>query len=496
MKLSLILEAIDRATGPARRATASIRQLTDRGVKPLDEALKRVDRTSTRFMGSMPARLGAITVKVRQLAGRAGMLALEKSSYAAGYAIGFTLRQIGKLALRVGSFGVAAVGAAGVGALGWLGAGVIGTGAKFEQLRVQLETSLKSAAAAERGLQFIKRFAEDTPYELEQVTRAFIAAKSEGIDPFSGALTTIGDAASGRGLDYVEAVKAVGDAQRGQWERLIEYGIKGSTKGAKASLTYINGEGRQVVRTVKNDVLDIQREVLAILKEMYGGGMARQSRTLVGLWSTIKDKLTNFQLDIADAGFFDYVKGKVEGLLESINAMARSGQLKAWAEAISKKMTEIAEKAWNFAEGIDWRAVANGLMDIANAAIKVATLIGKASDAFDRFKKKNALAHEQGEYDKLWNRAFDSEDDRVQRRQRIRRLNRELGRPENEGIEGEPLDRKPTRPKGAPAAAPTGKISLHITTDRGVSVKPTNVSVDRGLKVELNTGRTMASRVA
>ena len=92
-------------------------------------------------MGGMPARLASIHAGVRRLAGQAGMKALEKSSYAAGYAVGATLRKVSQLALRVGAFGAMAIGAGGIGALGFLTRGVLGRASDFEQYTLILKIS-------------------------------------------------------------------------------------------------------------------------------------------------------------------------------------------------------------------------------------------------------------------------------------------------------------------------------------------------------------------
>lgn len=363
MKASLIIEAVDRATRVVDRVKRSASGLTG-GLGTLGQAMRRVNAADASFMSRVQGRLADIAPRIKALAGRAGMRGLELGAIGAGRAIGWTIRQVGTLALATAQ--LAAAGA--VFGAGWFIGGVIRTGAEFETMGVQLETLLGSTAAADRALQFIKRFATETPYELDQVTRAFIAAKQNGIDPFSGAMTTIGDAASGLNKDYVEAVLAIGDAQRGQFERLIDMGITGSARGANVALTYINKRGQEVTWTVRRSATTIQREVLSIFSEMYAGGMNKQSRTLPGIWRNLMDKLTNFQLAIADAGIYDNIKSKLQRLLNWLDTEAGNNALAGWADDISNSLERIADKAEELTTRIKWKEVRDGLQGAADAA--------------------------------------------------------------------------------------------------------------------------------
>src|SRR3546814_7160434 len=56
----------------------------------------------------------------------------------------------------------------------------------------------------------------------------------------------------------------------------------------------------------------INKAIRDIADDRFSGMMDRQSRTIKGLWSNLLDMLANFQLDVADRGFFDVVKGKVQ----------------------------------------------------------------------------------------------------------------------------------------------------------------------------------------
>ena len=73
---------------------------------------------------------------------------------------------------------------------------VVQTGAKFEILGVQLKSVMGSSAGAQQALSWIKEFTLSTPYQLEQVTGAFVKLKAFGLNPMSGALQAVADATS------------------------------------------------------------------------------------------------------------------------------------------------------------------------------------------------------------------------------------------------------------------------------------------------------------
>ena len=77
-----------------------------------------------------------------------------------------------------------------------VGKGIADTGDQFEALRISLN---KLAGGEAQGAEFfneIRVFAETTPFQLEDVTKAFIALKSNGIEPNNRMMTAFGDAAS------------------------------------------------------------------------------------------------------------------------------------------------------------------------------------------------------------------------------------------------------------------------------------------------------------
>lgn len=573
MKLSLILEAVDRMTAPARKAAAGVRAIGEaaqpatRGVAALSRATKAAGSDATSFArgagrAAMQAeRLGdqarpaaraigeldrqltrvsastfkwtrlalrsadavdRVTDRVRSLARAgalsvkwAGLKSLEMSARAAGGATSYAAGKLKDLMLGAARWGV--LGGAAIG--GWLVTGTIGIGSQFEQFQAQLEGTEGSVAKAKAALAWVAKFARNTPYELAEVTDAFARARGVGIDPMNGAMRSMGDAASGARKDLMSAVEALADAQTGEFERLKEFNITTSVQGDKATFSFINKAGKEARISVSKDMTSIRNAVLSIFDEKYGGSMIRRSRTFEGIWSNIKDKLANIQLRIANAGLFDYVKAKLQGILDWLDKLEKTGALDRWAKQVSDNLKRAFEWGEAFAKSIDWNAVAAGIGAIATVAARTAEAIGKAATAMREWRYESARRFLDGQM----NGWFTSDEQRGRIRQQIDQLDRDFGKkavrnvPQlRSGVAGErtgrldrsgwtqavtarpklapAMSRPATRPPMKPASqpAPKGKLEISVKTTPGASAKVTRVAAT-GMDVQVNTGRAMGA---
>lgn len=237
---------------------------------------------------------------------------------------------------------LAVAGAAMAGGFLALGKGVIETSAEFESYGATLETIEGSAEKAKAALDWVGDFATKTPYDVAQVTEAFVRLRSYGIDPMDGSLSAMGDTASAMGKNLMQAVEAWADAMTGQFERLKEFGITSETKGNQVTFAWTEG-GKQMSKTVKKTGADIKKFLDDTLGRRFSGAMVRQSKTWKGLWSNLGDAWTNFKRRIGDAGFFETAKRYLAELLDTVDAWARDGRLEQAAKALSGAFIATAE---------------------------------------------------------------------------------------------------------------------------------------------------------
>lgn len=254
------------------------------------------------------------------------------------------------------AFSAAATRAASVGAaaltagLGMLGRNVINTSAQFEAFETTLITIEGSADRAKKAMSWIAEFGKTTPYEVAQVTEAFVRLKAYGIDPIADdTLRTLGDTASAMGKPLMSAVEAIADAATGEFERMKEFGLKAKQQGDEVTFSW-SKNGKDVSQTVKKTSEDIRGFILQNFGERFGGAMDRQSKTWVGMWSNLVDWWTAQQKLVGDKGFFDYAKGYLGGVLAQLDRLSKNGDLDRWAQQASDVLTYAAKGLAAFAE--------------------------------------------------------------------------------------------------------------------------------------------------
>ena len=262
------------------------------------------------------------------------------------------LKQWGKFKSRLP--GLARQGAVGIGLLGvateLFRRTFVTTASDFERYQTILETVEGSSIKAKRSMDWISRFAVKTPFELDQVTDAFVKLRAYGLDPTDGLLRSLGDTASAMGKPIMQAVEAIADAVTGENERLKEFGVKARTKGDTITYEYtVKGETKTVQADARNRA-EIQKVLTGIFDSKFAGAMGKQSKTFAGMLSNLGDQWTRFQLLVMKSGVFDFVKGKLSGLLGRIDKMAASGELQKLAEQMGGKLMRAFEAAWSFGE--------------------------------------------------------------------------------------------------------------------------------------------------
>lgn len=272
-----------------------------------------------------------------------------------------TLKRVEKTAERVGQAigtGMKIAAAAGAAALSFLGKSVIETSAEFETYQATLETIEGSSERARKALDWIADFGKKTPYDVSQVTEAFVKLKAYGIDPIANdSLRILGDTASAMGKPLSQAVEMFADASTMEFERLKEFGIKAKQEGDSVTFSWTKN-GKELTETVKKNATEVRAFLLETLGDRFNGAMDRQSKTFRGMTSNIGDSWTDFQRRIGEAGFFQNINSKLEGLLNTIDRLDSEGKLDAWANALSKTLSWFADVFWSIgsriAENVGW----------------------------------------------------------------------------------------------------------------------------------------------
>lgn len=336
------------------------------GVLNLSLIIRTIDRSSS-VVRRIKTALGS-------LGDNRGLRALTGYARASGKAMGWAAGEARKLA----AWGGAAAGAA----ITALTFNVFRLGAAFERYGIILENTEGSQAKARKAMAWVTQFAEKTPYELDTVMAAFVKLRAYGIDPTDGALKTLGDTAAGMGKDIMEAVEALADAQTGEFERLKEFGIRGSQAGSMVKLTFVR-DGKEMVVSARKNAKDIREALLGIWAGKFGGQMDKQAKGLTGMLSNLSDWWSGFQRRIGDAGVFDYFKGEVEGLLKSLQTPAGLAKANALAKNISDGMISGFKVLKKTASQVDLGKLITDLAKLIAFGASVVTFLGGLGGVLD-----------------------------------------------------------------------------------------------------------------
>ncbi|MDF1691776.1 MAG: tape measure protein [Zhongshania sp.] len=228
--------------------------------------------------------------------------------------------------------------------------GIVEVGGDFEILQARLEALTGSAEAGEEAFAWIKDFTKNTPFQLNEVTDAFIRAKAFGLDPMNGTLQAVADQAAktGGGIETLNGiVSALGQAyskgklQTEEMLQLIERGVPAWDLLAKAT-------GRSAAELQKMATAgELGRKEIQLLIDALGesgaGAAEKQMGKLQGLVSNLKDTFVGFLNDINDKGLLEYIKDEIKGIAAAFNEMKESGELDALAKRISDSIIKLIE---------------------------------------------------------------------------------------------------------------------------------------------------------
>lgn len=495
LRTNLVIKGVDQLTAPIKRMKASVTGFAGTGGIGKIAAAARSARSAMAGMtGTSLSGLSRLAGRARQAAGRSGVGAITASANLARKALGRLSGFAGK-GLAVGTAGATFLG-------GWLTAGVIGLASDFEQFQVVLENTEGSAAKARKAMDWVTKFGATTPYQVSEVMEAFVALKAYGIDPMDGSLRSLGNAASGMSKGLMDAVEMLADAQTGEFERLKTFGIRASVAGDRVTLSY-RKNGKEMTKTARKTGSEIQAAITGIFDSRFDGMMDRQSRTFKGMMSNLSDAFDNFQLTIARAGFFDFIRGKLQKLLGKVNELAKDGTLATWAKKISRWLEDIGAKASAFVENTDWKKVARDVGDVARAVwtlakgltavVKQVHSLGTADPlGLGSWYDRNAPQWMKS-IDRWGSEQLGITSGAAPRSAPARRSATRPGGPSimGPGLRFGPPARQPGGLRFSPAATPRrigrGQIDVNIRTERGTKAQVTRLSGGDGFDLSAVT---------
>ena len=237
-----------------------------------------------------------------------------------GAGLAGALGKIPKVALGV---------AAAIGGIGIAVGSVARVGAGFEDLKDSLDTVFGSMEAGDQAMDKVFQFAQTTPFQIEDATKAFIQLKSAGVEPSMDMLQTFADVAS-TSIDQLGAFEAMvrivqrsaaGGMGLEEINQLDDRGIP-ATKILTEALGKSREELAQFGKTAEG-AAEMVRILIDGLQEQFGGAMESKMDNLSTKTSNMQIAFKQLADTVFKAGLADFLKGITDRLTAMANASAR-----------------------------------------------------------------------------------------------------------------------------------------------------------------------------
>ncbi|TDE86005.1 tape measure protein [Deinococcus sp. S9] len=279
----------------------------------------------------------------------------EEVGEAAGRAAGRRFGQMFSEGARGSSQQLLGVLAGVSAAAGGAALGLVKLAGEAEQAQIGFTGLLGSAEKAKSFLADLSAFAANSPFDLKGVQDAARQLLSFGYtsEQVIPSLSAIGNAMAtmGKGSETINQVvyafgqmKANTTILKEDMDLLTTTGIN----GFKLIAEQIGKSEQEVRKMVSAGQLTADVAVPAMLKafeEKFGGGMAAQAKSLLGMWSTTMDTLAQAGVAagqaIVDALDLKDVLAGMNDLLGKVPAMLKGLDLKQWAQDNSTAITVV-----------------------------------------------------------------------------------------------------------------------------------------------------------
>ena len=226
--------------------------------------------------------------------------------------------------------GKALAAAAAVATIGTAINKVAQAGMVFEDLKDSLDIVFGGAQEGDKALAEITRFAQTTPFQIDDVTKAFIGLKSAGIEPTVKMLQTFADTAS------------IATDQKGTFEALITFFQRSAAGGASlVELNRINDRGIDIFGRLEKEIGKsrtelstfgqtaegsriIQEALIKVLERDFGGAMASKMDNLSTKASNMQIAFKVLGDELFKSGIGDMLKRMADRMTSIADSISRA----------------------------------------------------------------------------------------------------------------------------------------------------------------------------
>jgi len=193
------------------------------------------------------------------------------------------------------------------------------TAMNFEDLLAGLHTATGSRGTAEKEFSRLQEYAASTPFKIEEAVSTFTRLKNLNLDSSSRSMNAYGNiAAAIPGKSIMDFTEAVADGVMGEFERLKEFGIKGSKADGNVTLRFRGQEFKAAAKNGEIDPKAVEEQLRVISEKFFSGAMERRSKTFGGAVSNLSDSIQIAVFKMWRAGLDKPVVAAVRSMTEFI----------------------------------------------------------------------------------------------------------------------------------------------------------------------------------
>jgi len=219
--------------------------------------------------------------------------------------------------------------------------------ADLEQTAVSFEVLLGSAEKSKDMMESLRDFAASTPFQFPEISSSAkkLIAFGQSADSIVPTLTRLGNLSAGLGVPFEDLANLFGKARvagRVMTEDLNQFSERGINVMAILAEKYgvTTAEVRNMASQGKLSFADLEYSIKKMTDEggQFFGLMAKQSKTLGGVWSTLKDNVSMVLTDLGDElvktfdlknsinSFTKYIQGAKPAIVEFVKSLAPLGE--------------------------------------------------------------------------------------------------------------------------------------------------------------------------
>ncbi len=351
-RINLVVQMHDRMTSAMARMQSSVNRF-ESYLNRARQAAETLDKTRVNPTASLTDRVTSVARTIR-----AGLDVLTHGAWVVAIkaydGVTSVVKRIGSAlsTVRRSLFsiqGLAATALAGLG-IGKLWDATVGFAGSMEQAQIAFNTMLGAAGKAQSFLRQLWNFAAATPFEFPQVQQAAknMLAFGFAADEVLPALTAIGDAASGLGLGAegidrlvlaLGQMRAKGKVAGQEMMQLTEAGVPVWDILAKKMHTTTAA----VMQLSEKGLIPANQAIKWLLEgmeERFPHMMEAQSRTYVGLMSTIRDNVKSM-FGAVGAGILQSLNPRLQKIVDWFTKNQET--VERWKDALMRFGKQVAD---------------------------------------------------------------------------------------------------------------------------------------------------------